>query len=319
MSRSLTRTPSVTRAKARAAHPSTAPVFLIGAPRSGTSLLYKSLALHDDFSYISNYNERLPRWGSVAVLNRLPARLPQARRKVWFGGKGGNAYVYNGRRPLVHKLLPMPTEGESLFARCGVPESPPPADLPTDAAIGALRASFERLRTCGGGQRLLCKRIANNLRLPLLAEAFPDATFVLLTRDGRAVANSLRKVNWWPGFWVFWYGSTTDQWESAGGDPWELAARHWVEEVQAIECGLTALPHDQLISLSYEDFVADPVGRLAEIAERSGLRTSGPWLAELRRLSYPDHNESWRTQLDAGTLATIERIQRDTLRRHGYA
>ena len=51
---------------------SDAPVFLIGAPRSGTSLLYKSLALHEGFGYISNYNERLPRWSAVSALNRLP-------------------------------------------------------------------------------------------------------------------------------------------------------------------------------------------------------------------------------------------------------
>ena len=51
---------------------STAPVFLIGAPRSGTSLLYKCLALHPDLGYISNYNERLPRWESVSLLNRDP-------------------------------------------------------------------------------------------------------------------------------------------------------------------------------------------------------------------------------------------------------
>ena len=43
------------------------PVFLIGAPRSGTSLLYKSLALHEGFGYISNYNERLPRWSAAAA------------------------------------------------------------------------------------------------------------------------------------------------------------------------------------------------------------------------------------------------------------
>ena len=54
----------------------TAPVFLIGAPRSGTSLLYKCLALHGSSSYISNYNERLPRWEVTAYLNRLPARVP---------------------------------------------------------------------------------------------------------------------------------------------------------------------------------------------------------------------------------------------------
>ena len=150
-------------------------------------------------------------------------------------------------------------------------------------------------------------------------EAFPDATFVLLTRDGRAVASSLGKVNWWPGFWVFWYGSTTDQWEADGGDPWELAARHWVEEVHAIEAGLDRVPAGHVVSLAYEDFVASPIDRLSDIADRSGLATNGAWLTELRRLSYPDPKESWRTELDPAALATVEQVQRDTLRRYGYA
>jgi hypothetical protein len=88
--------------------------------------------------------------------------------------------------------------------------------------------------------------------------------------------------------------------------------------VEAIANGLTAVPPDQLISLSYEEFVSEPVERLADIAARCGLATSAGCLAELRRLSYPDHNESWRTQLDPVALATIERVQRDTLRRYGY-
>ncbi len=301
------------------ARASTAPVFLIGAPRSGTTLLYKCLALHPGFGYISNYNERLPRWEATARLNRVPKHLPRARRKVWFGGAGGNAYVYSHGRPLVHKLLPMPTEGESVFARCGLPEAPTPPDAPLAQEAAALRTTFEALRRHGGGQRLLCKRIANNLRLPLLVEAFPDATFVLLTRDGRAVASSLRKVNWWPDFWLFWFGSTTRQWEAAGGDPWELAARHWVEEVAAIERGLPAIPPEQLHCVTYEAFTADPVDHLAEICERSGLAPTPPWLAEIRALSYPESTESWRTELDADAIATIERVQRDTLRRYGYA
>lgn len=300
-------------------HASTAPVFLIGAPRSGTTLLYKCLALHPGYSFISNYNERLPRWEQASLLNRISARLPAARRKVWFGGSGGNAYVYNEHRPFLYKLLPMPTEGESIFARCGLPEGPLPTDAPAGAEANALRGIFEDLRRYGGGQRLLCKRIANNLRLPLLAEAFPEATFVLLNRDGRAVANSLRKVNWWPDFWVFWYGSTTRQWEAAGGDPWELAARHWVEEIEAIERGLDAVPPDQLHTVTYEAFTTDPVAHLTAIAERTGLPASPGWLAELRALSYPKGADSWRDELDPAALATIERVQRDTLRRYGYA
>jgi hypothetical protein len=295
------------------------PLFLIGAPRSGTSLLYKCLALHTDFSYISNYNERLPRWESVALLNRLPARVPELRRRIWFGGgEGGNAYVYNGGRRLWHKLLPMPTEGESIFTRCGVPEAPTPFDAPTEAEAAALRTTFERLRRYGGGQRLVCKRIANNLRLPLLTDAFPGARFVLLTRDGRAVASSLRKVNWWPGFWVFWYGSTTDRWEQEGGDPWELAARHWVEEVTAIEHGLAAIPAERVWSLRYEDVIADPVPHLRDIVEWAGLVADRRWLEDLGRLSYPDSNDAWRTELPPAALATIEQVQRDTLRRYDY-
>jgi Sulfotransferase family len=293
-------------------------VFLIGAPRSGTTLLYKSLALNPSYSYVSNYNERLPRWEVTALVNRLPAWVPSARRRVWFGGAVGNAYVYNGGRPLIHKLLPMPTEGESVFARCGLPEAPTPDDAPTGAEAAALRRTFEQLRRYGGGQRLLCKRIANNVRLPLLAEAFPDASFVLLTRDGRAVASSLQKVNWWPGFWVFWYGSTTDRWEAAGGDPAELAARHWVEEVAAIERGLEAIPAEQVRSLRYEDFVTEPIEHLTAVAEWTGVDPSPSWQAELRRLSFPKSTELWRAEVDPDTLALFERIQRDTLRRYGY-
>jgi hypothetical protein len=294
-------------------------VFLIGAPRSGTTLLYKCLALNPGYTYLSNYNERLPRWEFTALLSRFPARVPSARRRVWFGGAAGNAYVYNGGRPLIHKLLPMPTEGEAVFARCGFSEAPTPDDAPTKAEAAALRRTFEQLRRYGGGQRLLCKRIANNLRLPLLVEAFPDASFVLLTRDGRAVASSLQKVNWWPGFWVFWYGSTTDRWEAAGGDPAELAARHWVEEIAAIERGLDSIPPGQLRSLRYEDFVADPVEHLTAIAEWTGVAASPTWRAELERLSFPEGTEPWRSEIDPETLALFERIQCDTLRRYGYS
>jgi hypothetical protein len=296
-----------------------APVFLIGAPRSGTSLLYKCLALHPGFTYISNYNERLPRWEQAALLNRLPARVPDLRRKIWFGGRGGNAYVYNGGRRLWHKLLPMPTEGESIFTRCGVLEGPPPPDAPTTAEAAALRTAFERLSRYGGGGRLLCKRIANNLRLPLLAEAFPAAQFVVITRDGRAVASSLRKVNWWPDFWVFWYGSTTGRWLDEGGDPWELAGRHWVEEIGAIERGLEAVASSQVRSLRYEQFVDDPIAALTGIVEWAGLPVDPAWRAEIGRLSYPDSNEAWRAEIDPGALATIERVQHDTLRRYGYS
>ena len=98
---------------------SEAPVFLVGAPRSGTSLVYKALCVHRDASYISNWVRLFPAIPQLAVLNRAAVRLPELRRRAWFGG-GDNAYVYGSRRPLWQRAFPMPVEGEPLYARAGV-------------------------------------------------------------------------------------------------------------------------------------------------------------------------------------------------------
>ena len=55
-----------------------APVFLVGAPRSGTTLLYKALCLHPAVSYISNWHRRVPGVDAVAALNRVPRAGPRA-------------------------------------------------------------------------------------------------------------------------------------------------------------------------------------------------------------------------------------------------
>ena len=51
--------------------PGQSPVFLVGAARSGTSLVYKALCLHPDVAYISNWVARYPKAPRLAALNRL--------------------------------------------------------------------------------------------------------------------------------------------------------------------------------------------------------------------------------------------------------
>src|SRR5436305_4693409 len=109
-------------------------VFLVGAPRSGTSLVYKALCLHPEVAYISNWVRRAPAVPQLAVLNRAAAHLPEQRLRAWFGG-GDNAYVYGRRRPLWERAFPMPVEGEPLYARAGVGTN-------GSADIGVLRRSL---------------------------------------------------------------------------------------------------------------------------------------------------------------------------------
>jgi hypothetical protein len=287
-------------------------LFLVGAPRSGTSLVYKTLCLHPDASYISNWVRRAPSVPQLAVLNRAATKLPDLRLKAWFGG-GDNAYVYGKKRPLRERVFPMPVEGEPVYARAGVREK-----MNGDVDLERLRRSFAAVGRAGGGSTFVNKRVANNRRIPLLLDAFPDARFVEIVRDGRAVALSLANVDWWPDSVVWWCGKTPRQWEAEGGDPWELCARTWVDELHATEEGLTKVPERQRLSISYEQLVRDPQTTMEGVAAFAELDTGAAMHTWLEGVSFPDRNEAWRTRLEPDAIAIIEAIEADDLRRHGY-
>ena len=304
----------------RVARPASAPpVYLVGPARSGTSLLYKLLCLHPEAAWISNWLARAPGAPPLAALNRLAAEAPHARRRVWFGADGSNAYVYGDRRRHRDRLFPMPHEGEPVYAACGIPQFQPLEGAPATRAAAELRSAVAAVRLASGAPVFVNKRIANNRRIPLLRQAFPDARFISLVRDGRAVAMSLSTVNWWPDSLVWWYGDTPAHWAAEGRDPWELCARNWVEELHAVESGLRDVPDEQVLALSYESFLDAPLDTLQRLADFAGLAPSRVWDRSVRSLAFPNRNEAWRIKLDDDAVRTITDIQSDDLRSHGYA
>ncbi len=294
-----------------------APIFIVGPARSGTSLLYKALCLHPQVAYVSNWVQRYPAIPQLSVLNRVARRLPRARDNVWF--PDGNAYVYNGPRSTARRMFPMAVEGEPIFTRCGISEVPGGVVEGVDPDLTALQRSVRTVVRTGGGKVFINKRIANILRIPLLDSAFPEARYVSLFRDGRAVALSLSKVNWWPDTVVWWAGMTPQEWERGGGDPWELCARNWVEEIRATEAGIAAVDASRRLHLRYEALTADPVSVLVDVAKFAGLDAEEPrWRHELARLEFPNRDDAWRRQLDERTAAAITDWQRTDLERLGY-
>lgn len=291
-------------------------LFLLGAPRSGTSLLYSALCLHPRAAWMSNWMRRFPASPRLAALNRVSRWAPDMRRSVWF--PGGNAYVYGRSRRVAERLFPQPVEGEPILNAWGLPQAL--REAPHSPAVQeALRVLFRQVLVWGGGDVVVNKRIANNLRVATLAAAFPRSRFVELTRDGRAVAASLAAVDWWPDDPLWWWGGGTPrQWEAAGRDPWEACAREWVEDVALLERSLADLGDDRVMRLSYESLVAAPVETLERVAAFGGLAPEPSWVAELARLDFPDRNERWRTNLEAGIVARIEAVQAATLRACGY-
>lgn len=291
--------------------------FIVGPARSGTTLLYKALCLHPRAAWISNWVRRAPSVPQFAVLNRVARVAPARSRAVWFAGDGGSAYVYGRRRQLVDRCYPMPVEGEPLYRRCGIGDDE--GDSPSTEQARALGRAFGTLARAGGGDVVVSKRIANNRRIPLLAAALPGARFVSIVRDGRAVAASLARVDWWEDSTVWWYGATPATWRAQGRDPWELCARNWVEEVRAIEAGLARVDARRAYRLTYEELLEAPHDTIARVAAFSGLPACERWSEQLERLRFPDRRDTWRRDLDPGTIDVIESVQREMLAAQGYA
>lgn len=287
-------------------------VFILGPARSGTSLLYRLLALHPEVAFISNWNSRFPRVAAVGALQRA-TRSSRSLRRQWFR-PDGNAYVYGRTRPLSERLVPAPVEGEPVFALAGINED---GTTRSPDAVDALRNQIARISRYTGGTFFVNKRVANNRRIALIHRAFPEAHFITITRDGRAVALSLSRVNWWQDSTVWWAGETPTEWAGRGNDPWELCAGNWVHEIDAIDEGLSDIPKEQQTTITYEALVADPCEQLTRVAESIGLPLDDSWLDEVGSVPLPA-NDHWRTELSDSVVRTITDVQRTTLQRLGY-
>jgi len=288
--------------------------FLLGAGRSGTTLLYKLLCLHPQVAYISNYESRI-KWFPDGLAARMVAARVEDKQHAWFN-RGGNAYFVD--RPWVKKIFPTPHEGESVFAACGVPLFPARADLPEPKVAARLRRRFDRIRRRAGAQAFLSKRTANNRRIGYLAAAFPDARYVHLVRDGREVTQSLATVEWWDGHRVWWDGRTPLEIEKSGEPRLSVCARNWVRELEELRVQLAPIDPGRVLTLRYEDLLAEPVHRLEEVLRFLGITSTPAYRSAVASLNLHPMRAKWGSQWDPQQLDCVLREAHPMLRELGY-
>lgn len=154
-----------------------------------------------------------------------------------------------------------------------------------------------------------------NIRYGLtLHRTFPDARFLHLVRDGRAVAASVLPLDWGP--------------NSAG-----QSAMYWAAQLAAGFALETALGPDVVRTVRYEDLVRDPAGTLASVCDFLGIPYRddmvnardyrvGAYEAEQQRLvagpPQPDRIEAWREQLTMRQIRDFERATGELLEYLGY-
>lgn len=260
-------------------------LFVLGCPRSGTSIVFKTLAAHPDVCTTTNLTRR---FGARFPLVRLAERLGARHRPVEAG-------------PLWKAIWPPGTR-----------------ERMADEVTGEQREALQRLvtghREHFGRPLFVGKRPGLTLRLRWLAAALPEARFLHVVRDGRAVANSvLRECK-----------AANRHWSYVGRELWpDLGALDFASYSGALWSRI-ALTADRAAAeldgrvhtLRYEDFVRRPREALRQVAAFAGLSWTDAHDALLPELR--DRNDKWRRELDETEQRLVLSHAEPGLRHFGY-
>jgi hypothetical protein len=174
-------------------------------------------------------------------------------------------------------------------------------------------------------RRLLIK-VTGWPRIGFLQELFPDAKFIHVYRDGRAVANSLLAVDFWRG-WLGpaqWRWGELDrqqqaEWEQHGKSFVALAGIQWKLMMSAMDRAARDVPTTNLMQIRYEDFTREPVSCFKKAVEFCELAWSGRFEQSVREHRLETANDKWERDLTPAQQAILEAVLRDSLVRYGYA
>ncbi len=227
--------------------------------RSGSTLLFELLATHRDLGWLSHHSNRAPRLPWLHALSRLSDANLLIRKAIARSDES---------RSWVEKLRLGPAEAYETWASvCGEKIR---FDWLLDARasdserVAARRLVLDVLRWAG--KRRFAAKFTGPPRIGYLASLFPDAIFVHVMRDGRAVARSLLNVDFWRDtprlHEPAWRGGPPethlDLWRSLGRSPLALAALQWRFAIETARRESAALGPGQYHELRYEDFLRSP-------------------------------------------------------------
>ena len=179
-----------------------------------------------------------------------------------------------------------------------------------------LRAVYDRYAARLGKVRAIDKTPRHTEHVALLTEAYPDARFVHLVRDGRDVVPSLRSMPYFPARFAD-------------------AALYWRERALSGREARTICGSDRFHELRYEDLVTDPERHLEALCQFLAIDYAPEMLEYTTRAESviagtvggtahenirraPTRTRDWRTDMDRRDAARFEALAGDALAIFGY-
>ena len=258
------------------------PIFIIGHWRSGTTLMHELLALDNNLAYPNNYDAFVPhhllisRWFIYPLVNLLlPRRRPMDNMKLGAGAPQEDDFALCG--------LGAPTP----YRRMAYPNRPGKDHLLlninrcTDEQLVQLRTTLEafyKTLTLQYSKRLLLKSPPHTGRIEKLAEWFPGAKFIHLSRNPHRLVPSTmhlwRSLDQAQGFQLANYD--------------QVWLKNYIFECQDLmyEAYFEQAPKlnkNQLVEVQFEELTANPeleIRRVYQQLELDGLELLLPRVRE---------------------------------------
>ncbi len=286
-------------------------VFVLGTGRCGSTLVQEVLAQHPCSGFISNLDNdrRVPVTAGPLIARLYKSVPPNLMQKSRLRCIPSEAYEILNRE--VSPILSTPCRNIT-------------AEDVTPWLERRLLAFFER-RAAAMAAPVFFHKFTGWPRAGFLQQVFPQARFIHVVRDGRAVANSWLQMPWWLGYqgpdhwqWGPLPATYASEWYESGKNFGLLAGLLWKLLIDAFETTRGRIPPEQWMDVRYEDIVARPKDIFASMLEFAGLPYDGFDSALDKYTFSQGRSDAFRRDLDAESLRLLDNSLAGHLGRFGY-
>ncbi len=257
------------------------PIFILGLSRSGTTILYKLFTGHKDTAYFENYSSKLYNHSSLFRFIPLLMKYRKLRYKIdrprsdegWVWNKFYTSYQYLDESHATQEI-------KKYY-------------------YNAIKYQLKAFNT----NRFVSKNPRNCIRVKWLNHMFPNAFYIIITRDKKSVISSMyQKVQKKRKKWNEKFPNTPNNF---------LGYAH-IKKIMDKDCSdmeacialydlyMKALNKDlsiisnRTITIQYEEFVKEPASTIKKLFEFTNLE----WYDELNKLIpkklEQGNNEKWK-------------------------
>ena len=296
------------------------PIFIVGTPRSGTTILYDLMACHKDLAWFSQFDLKEMLSEEFIQFEYLRRRIFEIRKLPF--SRDGFEVRFTTSFETPHEF--------GLFWNKWITKSWANASDVSITAYEGLRYAVNNLLIRKGKKRFLNKNPGNSIKIEYLNQVFPGAVFVNIIRDGRPVVCSMTR-----GSRVFknpngYFGLPLKKNNQMDFDLFERHARQWIEVNEEIQRAKNNLEKDQYYELKYEDLISNPKKTIENIFRFCELENLDIFDKRFQHISdsgdiqnisekMTSTNEKYKEELTELEIERLNEMMKELLIRFEYA